>query len=54
VQAKYRTYGQFRGNQSVTTLLGNGTNEAQDAFMTLYYQGMYGGYLSPTSIRAAT
>ena len=53
-QAKYRTYGQFRGYQSVTTLEGNGTSDAIDKTKTSYYQGMYGDYLSPTTTRTST
>jgi RHS repeat-associated protein len=40
VQAKYRTYGQFRGYASVTTLTGDGVNNPQTESVTAYYQGM--------------
>lgn len=40
VQAKYRTYGQFRGYASVTTLTGDGVNNPQTKSVTAYYQGM--------------
>jgi RHS repeat-associated protein len=39
VQAKYRTYGQWRGYQQVTTNTGDGT-DAQTEATTSYYQGM--------------
>jgi RHS repeat-associated protein len=40
VRAKYRTYGQFRGYASVTTLTGDGVNNPQTESVTAYYQGM--------------
>ena len=40
VKAKYRTYGQFRGYASVTTLNGDGVNNPQTESVTTYYQGM--------------
>lgn len=40
VKAKYRTYGQFRGYGTVTTLSGDGTNDPKTASVTSYYRGM--------------
>lgn len=40
VKAKYRTYGQFRGYGTVTTLAGDGTNDPKTASVTSYYRGM--------------
>lgn len=40
VQAKYRTYGQFRGYGTVTTLTGDGVNDPQTKQVTTYYRGM--------------
>jgi hypothetical protein len=40
VKAKYRTYGQFRGYGSVTTLTGDGDNNPQTESVTSYYRGM--------------
>ncbi|TML27444.1 MAG: RHS repeat protein [Actinobacteria bacterium] len=40
VQAKYRTYGQFRGYSDVITLTGDGANDPQAKSETVYYQGM--------------
>ncbi|MGH3167841.1 MAG: hypothetical protein ACRDN0_18390, partial [Trebonia sp.] len=40
VQPKYRTYGQFRGYASVTTLTGNPGINPQTKSVTAYYQGM--------------
>ena len=54
VKAKYRTYGQFRGYQSVTTLTGDGTGDGQDKSVTIYYQGMYGDYLTSTTTSTTT
>lgn len=53
VQAKYRTYGQFRGYQSVTTTTGS-TAEGQTESATTYYQGMDGDWLSSSSTRSVT
>ena len=54
VKAKYRTYGQFRGYQSVTTNTGTPSNDAPTKQATTYYQGMDGDYLSPTSTRSVS
>ncbi|MBR7833490.1 hypothetical protein KDL01_09450 [Actinospica durhamensis] len=54
VQAKDRTYGEFRGYEQVNTVQGNGTSDAMDKSVTRYYQGMYGDYLSPTSTSTTT
>jgi RHS repeat-associated protein len=54
VEAAYRTYGEFRGYQGVTTLIGNGTSDAEDKTTSLYYQGMYGDYLTPTTTSTTT
>lgn len=54
VKAADRTYGEFRGYHAVTTLTGNGTTEAQDKSSQLFYQGMYGDYLSSTTTRTTT
>ena len=53
-QAKYRTWGQFRGYQTVTTLDGDGENDAQDKSTTAYYQGMYGDYLTSSTTSTTT
>ena len=54
VKAADRTYGEFRGYHAVTTLTGNGTSEAQDKSTQLFYQGMYGDYLTPTTTSTTT
>jgi RHS repeat-associated protein len=54
VLAKYRTYGQFRGYQSVTAYTGDGANDAQTQSTISYYQGMDGDYLSSTSTRSVS
>ncbi|MFJ3795421.1 RHS repeat domain-containing protein [Streptomyces sp. NPDC090088] len=50
-KAKYRTYGQWRGYQKVTTTTGNGSGDAQTKQVDSYYQGMDGDWLSSTSTR---
>ncbi len=40
VQAKYRTYGQFRGYADVKTYTGDGVNDPQTHSETTYYRGM--------------
>ena len=40
MQPKYRTYGQFRGYSDVITLTGDGANDPQAKFETVYYRGM--------------
>ena len=40
VQAKYRTYGQFRGWQKVTQYVGNNTTDPRTKNVTWFYQGM--------------
>jgi hypothetical protein len=52
VKAKYRTYGQFRGYGTVTTLTGDNANDPQTKAVTTYYQGMDGDYLSSSSTRS--
>lgn len=52
VKAKYRTYGQFRGYQQVTTLTGDGQNDPQTKKVVSYYQGMNGDWLSSASTRS--
>lgn len=54
VKAKYRTYGQFRGYGSVTTLTGDNANDPQTKSVTTYYQGMDGDYLSSSSTRSVS
>ncbi|MEU3516729.1 RHS repeat-associated core domain-containing protein [Streptomyces sp. NPDC006654] len=49
---KYRTYGQWRGYQKVTTTTGNGAGDAQTKQVDSYYQGMDGDWLSSTSTRS--
>ncbi|CAM5696744.1 GIY-YIG domain-containing protein OS=Streptomyces canus OX=58343 GN=AQI96_40750 PE=4 SV=1 [Streptomyces canus] len=51
IKAKYRTYGQWRGYQKVTTTTGNGSGDAQTKHVDSYYQGMDGDWLSSTSTR---
>jgi RHS repeat-associated protein len=53
-QAKYRTWGQFRGYGTVTTLDGDGVNNAQSKSTTSYYQGMYGDYLTSSTTSTTT
>jgi len=53
VKPQYRTYGQFRGYQSVTTTTGNATDGRTEQ-LDSYYQGMNGDYLSSTSTRAVS
>ncbi|MGW2525033.1 RHS repeat-associated core domain-containing protein [Streptomyces sp. NPDC001617] len=50
-KAKYRTYGQWRGYQQVTTTTGNGSGDAKTKQVDSYYQGMDGDRLSSTSTR---
>lgn len=50
-KAKYRTYGQWRGYQQVTTTTGNGAGDAKTKQVDSYYQGMDGDWLSSTSTR---
>jgi RHS repeat-associated protein len=40
VQAKYRTYGQFRGYATVQTLTGDGSNDPQTLSTDAFYRGM--------------
>jgi RHS repeat-associated protein len=54
VKAKYRTYGQFRGYQSVTTMVGASSNNPQTKSTTTYYQGMDGDYLSSSTTRSVS
>jgi len=54
VQAKYRTYGEFRGYKEVVSLKGNGTTDAMDKTVDWYYQGMYGDYLTSSTTRTTT
>ncbi|MFE3852406.1 RHS repeat-associated core domain-containing protein [Streptomyces griseorubiginosus] len=49
---KYRTYGQWRGYQQVTTTTGNGSGDAKTKQVDSYYQGMDGDWLSSTSTRS--
>ncbi|MEW2300872.1 polymorphic toxin-type HINT domain-containing protein [Streptomyces sp. NPDC006655] len=51
-KAKYRTYGQWRGYQQVTTTTGNGSGDAQTKQVDSYYQGMDGDWLSSTKTRS--
>ncbi|MFJ9710837.1 RHS repeat-associated core domain-containing protein [Streptomyces sp. NPDC101234] len=51
-KAKYRTYGQWRGYQQVTTTTGNGAGDAQTKQVDSYYQGMDGDWLSSTKTRS--
>jgi hypothetical protein len=53
-KAKYRTYGQWRGYQKVTTTTGNGAGDAQTKQVDSYYQGMDGDWLSSTSNRSVS
>ncbi|MEV6546328.1 RHS repeat-associated core domain-containing protein [Streptomyces sp. NPDC051665] len=53
-KAKYRTYGQWRGYQKVTTTTGNGSGDAQTKQVDSYYQGMDGDWLSSTSNRSVS
>jgi len=54
VKAKYRTYGQWRGYESVTTNTGELANDPQTKSVTLYYQGMDGDWLSSTTTRTVS
>jgi RHS repeat-associated protein len=45
VQAKYRTWGQWRGYSTVTTYTGEAANNPQTETVTHYYQGMNGDTL---------
>ncbi|WP_158812277.1 RHS repeat domain-containing protein [Streptomyces fulvoviolaceus] len=49
---KYRTYGQWRGYQQVTTTTGNGSGDAKTKQVDSYYQGMDGDWLSSSSTRS--
>jgi RHS repeat-associated protein len=53
VQAKYRTYGQWRGYGDVQTRTGQGTDPVTLA-EAWYYRGMDGDWLSSTSTRSVT
>ena len=53
-KAKYRTYGQWRGYQNVTTTTGNGSGDAETKQVDSYYQGMDGDWLSATSTRSVS
>ncbi|WP_329260474.1 hypothetical protein OG223_41350 [Streptomyces sp. NBC_01478] len=53
-KAKYRTYGQWRGYQKVTTTTGSGAGDAQTKQVDSYYQGMDGDRLSATSNRSVS
>ena len=48
VKAKYRTWGEWRGYQTVTTTTGNGTDPKTEN-TTSYYQGMNGDYLTSST-----
>ncbi|MFI9787887.1 RHS repeat-associated core domain-containing protein [Kitasatospora sp. NPDC051984] len=54
VQAKYRTWGQFRGYADVTTWVGNGTSDRRTKQKTSYYRGMDEDWLSSTSTRSVS
>ncbi len=54
VKAKYRTWGQFRGYGTVTTLTGDGANDPQTKSVSTYYRGMDGDWLSASSTRSVT
>ncbi|MGW4382509.1 RHS repeat-associated core domain-containing protein [Kitasatospora sp. NPDC004531] len=54
VQAKYRTWGQFRGYADVTVRVGNGLTDSRTKQKTSYYRGMDGDWLSPTSTRSVS
>jgi hypothetical protein len=54
VKAEYRTYGQWRGYESVTTYTGTVSIDPQTKSVTLYYQGMDGDRLSATSTRSVS
>ena len=51
---KYRTYGQWRGYQQVTTTTGNGAGDDRTKQVDSYYQGMDGDWLSSTSTRSVS
>ncbi len=53
-QAKYRTWGEFRGYQQVTTTTGNGASDARTEQVDNYYQGMDGDWLSASSTRSVS
>ncbi|MEZ0090137.1 polymorphic toxin-type HINT domain-containing protein [Streptacidiphilus sp. EB129] len=53
VQAKYRTYGQWRGYGDVQTRTGQGVDPVTKS-ETWYYRGMDGDWLSSTSTRSVT
>ncbi|MEV4559335.1 RHS repeat-associated core domain-containing protein [Kitasatospora sp. NPDC049285] len=54
VQAKYRTWGQFRGYATVVTRTGDGANDRKTKSVTDYYRGMDGDYLTPTTTRSVS
>ncbi|MEV4561968.1 RHS repeat-associated core domain-containing protein [Kitasatospora sp. NPDC049285] len=54
VQAKYRTWGQFRGYGTVITRTGDGANDRRTKSVTDYYRGMDGDYLTPTTNRSVS
>ncbi|MFC1431859.1 RHS repeat domain-containing protein [Streptacidiphilus sp. N1-3] len=53
VQAKYRTYGQWRGFGDVQTRTGQGTDPLTES-ESWYYRGMDGDWLSSTSTRSVS
>ncbi len=53
VQAKYRTYGQWRGFGDVQTFTGQGTDPLTESEVW-YYRGMDGDWLSSTSTRSVS
>ncbi|MFC1430617.1 RHS repeat-associated core domain-containing protein [Streptacidiphilus sp. N1-3] len=53
VQAKYRTYGQWRGFGDVITRTGQGTDPLTES-ENWYYRGMDGDWLSSTSTRSVS
>lgn len=52
VQAKYRTWGQFRGYATVEVQSGDGDSDAKTETSTTYYRGMDQDWLSATSTRS--
>jgi RHS repeat-associated protein len=54
VKAKDRTWGQFRGYGTVTTVTGDGANDPQTKAVTAYYRGMDDDWLTSSSTRSVT
>ncbi|MEU1282656.1 RHS repeat-associated core domain-containing protein [Kitasatospora sp. NPDC005856] len=54
VESDYRTWDQFRGYASVTTVTGSGKDGAQAKSTTSYYQGMNGDIKANGSAKAAS